>query len=79
MNYIQKYWMVHNIDRGFPDAPRDLVPGPRVKHSSKHSAVAEASRLARLHSGQTFVVLESAEAYRHETPSAFNLPITVLK
>lgn len=46
------FWMVWN-ERG--DAPR-------VKHTTKESAQREATRLARLHRGHSFIVLESVQA-----------------
>lgn len=47
MNPHNKYWMVHGISV------------PNFRHDSLESANREAERLARLHRGQSFTVLES--------------------
>ena len=52
MNAPKRYWMVHG--HGMPSH----------MHESYESAAKEAKRLARVHPGQTFVVLESVKAFR---------------
>ena len=47
-----QFWMVHG------DGPTNY------RHASRASAVTEAERLARVHPGQIFVVLEAVEAVR---------------
>ena len=49
MNIRKPFWLVWHLDGGVPS----------YKHESRRSAESEAERLARLHRGQTFVVMES--------------------
>lgn len=49
---VSPYWLVHG------DGPTNF------RHPTEQSAVREAERLARLHPGRVFVVLESVEALR---------------
>lgn len=51
---IPKFWFVWN--------PNSL--NPRFKHDTVESATTEAERLARMHPGQEFIVLESIAACR---------------
>lgn len=50
---VKPYWLVHHVDGGYP----------RVKHSTKESAVAEAKRLAAENPGRVFTVLEPVSAW----------------
>ncbi len=45
---FQKFWLVWCVDNGLPS----------VKHDSHDSACTEAERLARLHPGKRFEVME---------------------
>ena len=55
---IDNFYMVHRIGGN----------GPRVRHETTTSAVEEAKRLAKMHVGETFVVLQAAGAFRCEMP-----------
>ncbi len=55
---IDNFFMVYRIGGN----------GPRVMHETTTSAVDEAKRLAKLHIGETFVVLQAAGAFRCEMP-----------
>lgn len=46
---LKSFWLVWNADGR----------NPQYRHSTEKAATTEAERLARLHPGQTFVVLES--------------------
>jgi hypothetical protein len=51
---MNPFWMVYGLGQG----------QPTWKHSSAHAATKEAERLARLHPGKTFIVLEAIGAVR---------------
>lgn len=53
-----RFWVVWNPSRGVP----------RVKHTTRLEASTEATRLARLHPGETFIVLTSIEEHRVQPP-----------
>ncbi len=53
-----KFWMVLGIDQGVP----------RYRHFTMKSASEEANRLAGVHPGVMFVVLEVVDAYQAEQP-----------
>jgi len=54
MREMDPFWMVYGLDQG----------PPTWKHPSAHAATREAERLARLHPGKTFIVLEAIGAVR---------------
>jgi hypothetical protein len=56
MDEMRQFWMVYGIGCG----------APTYRHETKQSAVQEAQRLARLHKGVKFVVLQATEAYVDE-------------
>ena len=55
---IDNFFMVYRIGGN----------APRVMHETAPSAIDEAKRLAKLHIGETFVVLQSAGAFKCEMP-----------
>lgn len=54
MSEMNPFWMVYRLGQN----------QPTWKHPSAHAATQEAERLARLHPGKTFVVLEAIAAVR---------------
>ena len=55
---INNFYMVYRIGGN----------APRVVHETITSAISEAKRLAKLHIGETFVVLQSVGAFKCEMP-----------
>lgn len=55
-----KFWMVVGI--------QECGNGPKVFHKEYDKALAEATRLAKLHAGVTFVVLESKTQVTTQSP-----------
>ena len=51
---MNQFWLVYNPLRNMP----------RRQHTHEGSAIREAERLARLHPGETFIVLEATHARR---------------
>jgi hypothetical protein len=49
----ERFWFVWNASASMP----------RVKHTTEQSANVEAERLARVHRGQTFIVLMSVREF----------------
>lgn len=58
-----KYWLVHNPDNRLPTAV----------HPSKPHAISEARRLAKLHIGSKFFVLEAVDCYSVVQPEPTKL------
>ena len=58
MSKESKFWMVYGHGRG----------APAVRHHTKESAHAEASRLAANNPGSLFVVLKATKGYRADLP-----------
>jgi len=54
----KRFWVVWNPSRGLP----------RHQHGTEAEAATEATRLARLHPGETFIVLCSIEEHRVAPP-----------
>ena len=61
-----RFWMVFNATTGGP---------PVQRHAANVKAVREASRMARLHPGNTFVVLESRWGCRTTNGEALVTPV----
>lgn len=62
---IDNFFMVYRIGGS----------APRVVHETTISAVNEAKRLAKLHAGETFVVLQSVGAFKCEMPEPQYIPV----
>ena len=62
---IDNFYMVYRIGGN----------APRVVHQTAPSAVDEAKRLAKQHVGETFVVMQSAGAFKCEMPEPQYVPI----
>ncbi len=55
---MDRFWLVWNPNGN----------APRFKHETESSARQEAERLARLHSGETFILLEAVAAVKKPEP-----------
>lgn len=62
---IEKFWMVYGLGRG----------APRAMHATREKAATEASRLATVYPGETFVVLAAVDAFETATPIPYRIPV----
>jgi hypothetical protein len=62
---MEKFWMVWNPARGMP----------RVQHPNKVAASNEANRLAGIHAGEVFYVIEAVTAHCTEAPKVVTITL----